>query len=783
MTTVLTRPSARPVAPSGPGAPTPTMTPRGGVLGPSIATALAVLLASVSIGPLIDTGAWTRVTTVVIVVVVAVGGVATRLRVPVFLIPILQAGALFATLVGAFTTDAPLGFFPSPDALSELRAVLADGMTGVDQYAPPVPLTDGISALIALGVGCVAIVVFVLAVDLRMPVAAGAGLVAIYVVPSFVLDDGSPWWAFVAVAVGWMLLLISDERVGLVAWGRLLRRSEGSPSSPLAGLSSAGLRLGVVALVVSVLVPILIPSLADAVLGRNGAGTGTGTAGADGASQLGLDPFVDLRKKLVEQGDTPVLHYTTATKSPSYLPTVILEDYQDEKWRARVFTTDAAVQVSDGATIAPSGPATGVKLDHYQLAVDKLVNEYLPLPERTQTVTGLRGDWFADKTTGTVFGAPGSGTSTRGVTWEVDAVADGPSAADLNAQPSGSDGRQPDAEQARLIGSVPAALAATAQTVTKDATTPYAKAIALQKWFLANFQYSTEVSADQSVSALQQFLTERRGYCQQFAATFALMGRALGMSTRVVVGYTQGTQNTDGSWSVLSKDAHAWPEVSFGSLGWVRFEPTPRGAADGGTLTTPPNAQGVPQAAPEPSTSATPSSSSDVSTKLKNLEPADRAAGAAPFDGPAVETTTSADAWRLRAILLVLLVGAGLALIPALRRWARRRRRLAPDASVEDAWDELRDSARDLGVSWSDSMTPRQAVAAVISRQYLRGDVAAAATRVGRTTELSRYAPTPPSTDGLADDVTAVRTALLDRVDRSTRIRALLMPASLRRGD
>jgi hypothetical protein len=71
----------------------------------------------------------------------------------------------------------------------------------------------------------------------------------------------------------------------------------------------------------------------------------------------------------------------------------------------------------------------------------------------------------------------------------------------------------------------------------------------------------------------------------------------------------------------------------------------------------------------------------------------------------------------------------------------------------------------------------------VIERQHLSGEVADAATRVGRVTERSRYAATPPSVEGLTDDVSTVRTALLDRVDRPTRLRAALLPASLRRSE
>ena len=117
--------------------------------------------------------------------------------------------------------------------------MLAQGVHDIDTYSPPIPVTEGATAVAALGLGCVAIVVFVLQVSLRMPVLAGLSLIAIYVVPSMVLDDGSPWWSFAFVAVGFMVLLVSNERVGLASWGRMLRRSEGNAGSPLAGVSSA----------------------------------------------------------------------------------------------------------------------------------------------------------------------------------------------------------------------------------------------------------------------------------------------------------------------------------------------------------------------------------------------------------------------------------------------------------------------------------------------------------------------------------------------------------------
>jgi len=772
MTTALNR--SKPAVPQSSGTPS-TLAPRGGIVGPSVATGAAVILASLSLAPLVDSAGWFGPTVLAVLVVTLAGALATWLRVPVFLIPIMQALLLFAVLVAKFTTNAPWGFIPTSDSLTSLRGVLADGMSSVDQFAPPVPLSDGIASIMTLGVGCVAIVVFVLAVDLRMPVAAGAGLVAIYVVPSFVLDEGSPWWAFTAVAIGWMVLLISDERVGLVTWGRLLRRADSSgPRSALAGLSSAGLRLGAVSLVAAVLLPILVPSLADAVMGRTGAGSGTDAGGGTGGRTVGLDPFADLKRTLINQPYTQVLHYTTSADIPTYLPTVVLEDYADEKWRARVFATEGSTPVGDGVDVGASSLLRSGKTEQYRFTVDGLANKFLPVPEGLTTVTGLQGSWFSDPTTGTIFATQGA--TTTGQAWAAEAVGI-PSAATI--APAASTGTS-DAEQKRILAQgIPPFLIDTAKEWTSGETTDVGRAFAIQQKFLKEFTYSVDVTSDQRTSYLQQFMDDKKGYCQQFAATMALMARSLGIPARVVVGYTQGTPDPDGGWVVLAKDAHAWPELSFPGVGWVRFEPTPRTTADGGSLRPVP----IPTSAPSAPSTASPGASASPSRggKLDNLTEKENPGDVPAFDGPDASVGTTADQWRLRGILLLILVGLAGGAVPAVRRWLRRRRRLGADASVEDAWDELRDTARDLGVPWSDALTPRQAVASVIDKQRLRGTVAEAATRVGHTTERSRYAATPPPTEGLVQDVSTVRTALLERTDRGTRVRAILLPASLRR--
>jgi hypothetical protein len=51
------------------------------------------------------------------------------------------------------------------------------------------------------------------------------------------------------------------------------------------------------------------------------------------------------------------------------------------------------------------------------------------------------------------------------------------------------------------------------------------------------------------------------------------MLRSLGIPARMAVGFTQG-EREENTYTVLRKNAHAWPEVYFPGIGWVEFEPT-----------------------------------------------------------------------------------------------------------------------------------------------------------------------------------------------------------------
>ncbi len=67
----------------------------------------------------------------------------------------------------------------------------------------------------------------------------------------------------------------------------------------------------------------------------------------------------------------------------------------------------------------------------------------------------------------------------------------------------------------------------------------------------------------------------RRGFCEHYASAFAFMMRAVGIPSRIVLGYQGGEINPMGAYMIVRQaDAHAWTEVWLSGRGWYRVDPT-----------------------------------------------------------------------------------------------------------------------------------------------------------------------------------------------------------------
>lgn len=112
--------------------------------------------------------------------------------------------------------------------------------------------------------------------------------------------------------------------------------------------------------------------------------------------------------------------------------------------------------------------------------------------------------------------------------------------------------------------------------ITTDADTPYDKAMAITNYLRNAITYSTTVDLPpDGTDPLVWFLFDtHRGFCNYYATAEVIMLRSVGIPARMVVGFAQGEYQPPDKYTVLEKDAHAWPEVYFSGIGWVEFEPT-----------------------------------------------------------------------------------------------------------------------------------------------------------------------------------------------------------------
>ncbi|MDY7042178.1 MAG: transglutaminase domain-containing protein, partial [Chloroflexota bacterium] len=127
-----------------------------------------------------------------------------------------------------------------------------------------------------------------------------------------------------------------------------------------------------------------------------------------------------------------------------------------------------------------------------------------------------------------------------------------------------------------LPGDLPQRVIDLAQEVTKEAETPYARALSLET-YLRSFPYDLEVAkSPEERDVVDYFLFDlQRGYCDYFASTMVVMARSVGIPARLAVGYAMGSYDfQQKAYVVTEADAHAWPELYFPDYGWIPFEPT-----------------------------------------------------------------------------------------------------------------------------------------------------------------------------------------------------------------
>lgn len=99
----------------------------------------------------------------------------------------------------------------------------------------------------------------------------------------------------------------------------------------------------------------------------------------------------------------------------------------------------------------------------------------------------------------------------------------------------------------------------------------------IESYLRDSYRYSLVTDNKRNLDPIENFLfEEKRGHCEFFATSAALMARELGVEVRVGYGWAGGKYFESQHMFVFrANEAHAWLEVKLAGYGWVLVEPTP----------------------------------------------------------------------------------------------------------------------------------------------------------------------------------------------------------------
>lgn len=120
-------------------------------------------------------------------------------------------------------------------------------------------------------------------------------------------------------------------------------------------------------------------------------------------------------------------------------------------------------------------------------------------------------------------------------------------------------------------------IAALARSLTGNLVTDAQRARFLENYLRTHYAYTTELPRHETPDPIADFLFHRRkGHCEYFASSLAVMLRSIGIPARVATGFQSGVYNPFSGWYLVrASDAHSWVEAWLPAKGWTTFDPTP----------------------------------------------------------------------------------------------------------------------------------------------------------------------------------------------------------------
>lgn len=393
-----------------------------------------------------------------------------------------------------------------------------------------------------------------------------------------------------------------------------------------------------------------------------------------------VNPLSEVAARLADP-DTEVFRYTSDTPVDRWR-LVVLDGFNGVTWTA----SDRYRRL--GAEIAPQAAMAVPTTQHSARVTVPGGQRWLPSQAMPTSVTGTARP-FVDQEAGTLLLPERGGPVAYELRWR-EPFGDLSGLADAAVS---SEVRPGD------LGTVRQEIADLAAKATREARPTFRTALVLEQYLSENYKVATggALPTGSGWPQLREFLLDtRRGTSEQFAASYVLLARIVGIPARLAVGYRAPRQPVGGEVVVRNKDVLAWPEVAVEGVGWVPLDPA-------GTAS---------DAGPAPTKLA------EVMAKARaELPPPNEELPDPPVSVPAPEDERNPwpglgalALWGLAGLLALLV-----AVLPAIPAWkfvrTLRRKRSTGVRGVVGAWWEARDLLRAHGARITPGMTARDLAA------------------------------------------------------------------------
>ncbi len=281
----------------------------------------------------------------------------------------------------------------------------------------------------------------------------------------------------------------------------------------------------------------------------------------------------------IQQSATPVMHIEIQNDVQGAYDLkwrgIALSNFDGRMWSNSYEQTQLRPS-SDGTYRLATSPVPSVAAGrpiHYRVLMEPLGTNVYFLADRPRSVTPYSRAISMDGG-GAVFNIDSEHPITR---YEGDSQLIQPDVDDLR---QASNLAPPFMERYLVLPPLDARIPKLAEEITAAHNSNYEKAVALEQYLSTHFGYTLELPRTMPRDPLANFLFERKkGHCEYFASSMAVMLRSLRIPSRIVTGFRGGEFNDlTGQYVIRASDAHSWVEAYFPGTGWISFDPTPTGS-------------------------------------------------------------------------------------------------------------------------------------------------------------------------------------------------------------